>query len=203
MEIAIIDYHWGESGEDRWLRSEDLSQYLFGCYNNYNVKIFPHVNFKDFVAPTCSMESIRAGAEPYMVIVLHVGGGQLLAVESLIDAFKDKYVVCFTGSHIPPNCENDCLKNPKHCYIKDSIGGDDSWPALWKTKILECLRLLEQGQPEEARNLIMGFNPKLENALDELQKSLRKLIQSGEASNEQAIDNLTKVRDEQLQNVYQ
>lgn len=165
MNVAIIDCRSSDQ------RAADLGSFLY--HWNHNVTKFDHVNFQEQIGMDWNeVKSAVIGlAHEFDPIILHVGPDQMLAEEALANGFAENNVICFTGAHIPDYCKVDCRKKPKHCYIPaGSIPSGNTWPELWKKRILEYIRLLEQGKPEDARNLIMEYDPDLEVVLDTLTK---------------------------------
>lgn len=204
MKIAIFDCRLAMVGRERSLRANDLRCYLTASNKSYEVTAQAHVNFGDYIDTRWSEEeaAIKGGAAAYDVIILHVGDDQTLAKKSLGEAYQDKYVVCFGGGGIPTECRRDCHENRMHCYIREDIGTADTWPEFWKKRILEYIRLLEQGKPDDAWNLIMDYNPELEKELDELTAALRKLVNSGNPT-QGDFEKLSNNRDNKLMKAYQ
>lgn len=204
MKIAIIDCRLTKKGLEHSLRADDLKKHL----QDYDVTITPNVNFDNTIPLRWSevKATVEQGAASFDVIILHVGTDQTHvrnSYQDICDILKDKYIVCFSGSDVPGSYIKDCQNNVKHCYIKDTIGTSNQWPALWKTRILDYLRLLKEGQPEDARNLIMNFNPKLEKALDDLQDMLCTHFKSGNPLSQKDLVDLTNKRNTELTAAYQ
>ncbi len=165
MDIAIIDCRYNDG------RVANLGGFL--SQRNYRVDTFHHVNFQEQIGLDWNVvkSDVFQGAHKFGLIILHVGPDQRHAEKALVDGFVAKNVICFTGANIPDYCRVDCRKNTSHCYIPaGSIPQGNTWPEFWKRRILEYLRLLEQGKPEDARNLIMGYDPDLERVLNTLSK---------------------------------
>jgi hypothetical protein len=187
MKIVIFDCRLVMTGAEHSLRANDLQSYLKA--GGYEVTCRAYTNFENHIDILWTDEeaAIRERVAPYDVIVLHVGGDQTLAKKSLSEAYQGKYVVCFSGGGIPTECQQDCLQNTRHCYIKEDIGTADTWPELWKTRILEYIRLLEQGKPEDAWNLIMEYDPDLEEALDTLSGEFSDFLDKNETPTDEQL----------------